>query len=88
MRASGYIRQRILVRITQLLEYSSGRLRGGRLVVCNAVHAKVVLDNVCHCLRVCCRTRTAAPDCVMHLCELVCDSICNVCARGRPAVGP
>jgi hypothetical protein len=46
----------------------------------------VVGDNVCHSLGVCGRTRAAAPDGVMHLCQFVGDSVGNVGTGGCSAV--
>jgi hypothetical protein len=44
------------------------------------------VNNVGYSLRVRCRARSAAPDCVVDLCELVRHSICDVCTRRRPTV--
>lgn len=59
---------------------------GGSLVVVDAVHVQVVLDNVCNGLGVCGGTGSAAPDGVVHLGELVGDTVGNVSAGGGSAV--
>ena len=45
--------QLILVLVAKLLKECSGRLCCRRLIVSGAVHAQIVVDNVCHSLRVC-----------------------------------
>lgn len=79
--------QRILIRITQLLEHGGGGLGRGWLVVGDAVHAEIVLDDVCDGLRVGGRAGAAAPDCVVDLCELVGDAVGDVGACCGAGVG-
>lgn len=59
---------------------------GGWLIVVDAVHVQVVLDNVGNCLGVCGRTGSAAPDCVVNLGELVGNTVGDVGAGCGSAV--
>jgi hypothetical protein len=79
-------RERVLVRIAELLEDGRRGLCRWCLVVGGAVHLQVVLYDVSDSLCVRRRARSTAPDCVVDLCELVGDSVCDVGAGGRPAV--
>ena len=81
-----YSRERILVRIAELLKNGCRGLCRRWLVVGGAVHLQVVLYDVSDSLCVRRRTRSTAPDCVVDLCELVGDSVCDVGAGGRSAV--
>jgi hypothetical protein len=78
--------QHILVVIAQLLEDGGGGLCGRSLVVVDAVHVQVVLDNVCNCLGVCGGTGSTAPDGVVNLGEFVGNAVGNVSASGGSTV--
>ena len=78
--------QHILVVIAQLLEDGGGGLCSRRLVVVDAVHVQVVLDNVCNCLGVCGRAGSATPDGIVDLSEFVRNTVGNVSTGGGSAV--
>ena len=72
--------------VAKLLEDSGRGLGSWWIVMRDVIHAKVVLDNICYRLGVCCRSRATTPNSVSYLSKLVCDTVCNVCARCCPAV--
>lgn len=85
--AMAYSRELVLVGVAQFLEDGCRRLRRGWLVVGGTVHAEVVLNNVRDGLCVCCGSRSATPDGVVDLCELVGDSVRDVGSGRCSAVG-
>ncbi len=79
--------QLVLVIIAQLLEQRRGRLRRRLLLVGDPVHAEMVVDDVGDGLSVGSGAGPAAPDCVVHLGQLVRDAVGDVGACGGAGVG-
>ena len=77
----------IFVVVTQILEEGGGRLRRRRLVVGDAVHPQMVVNDVGDRLRIGRRTGSTAPDGIMNLGQLVRHPIGDVCPRRRPTIG-
>lgn len=82
-----YSPQPVLVRIADLLEDSRGGLGGRRLAVSHGEHAKLVLHNIRYSLCVGSGAGSAAPDRVVHLGQLVCNSVRDVGSGSRSRVG-
>jgi hypothetical protein len=85
--AMAHSRELVLVGVAEFLEDGRRRLCSRWLVVGGSVHAEVVLHDICDGLCVRCRPRPATPYGVVDLCELVGDSVRDVCSGRCPTVG-
>ena len=83
----GKVPQLVLIIVTQLLEQRRRRLHARRLIVCDPVHAQMVLHDVGDGLSVGGGARAAAPDCVVDLGQFVRDAVGDVGAGGGARVG-